>query len=239
MMLWAILPWLLRAGAVAFDARIPAGSRCAVVFNSGVLRKFRHGAAIDAHDVVIRINMLNRTGHESFLGSRWTHEFASFQKPLDGYACPADKFAAEAPRGVVGLSFERHSPADCGRHAVCCRDRILARHGSWVLLPEAFSLACRELVVGTHLSQCSSGFAAALLARSRCANVTVFGANDDPCFPYHYTDPPFPPDTCARALQRRKAPPGYVKYHRSPHSFNREHEVLREWRDAGDLVLAE
>ena len=40
-------------------------------------------------------------------------------------------------------------------------------------------------------------------------------------------------------LQRRKAPPGYVKYHRSPHSFNREHEVLREWRDAGDLVLAE
>ena len=69
--------------------------------------------------------------------------------------------------------------------------------------------------------------------------MTVFGANDDPCFPYHYTDPPFPPDTCARALQRRKAPPGYVKYHRSPHSFNREHEVLREWRDAGDLVLAE
>ena len=235
-LLWRLGPAFANA---ALELRLPARATCAIVFNSGVMRKAPYGRRIDAHDVVFRMNMLNRSGHDVFLGTRWTHEFVSFQKPLDGYACPADKFAALAPPRIVGLSFERHSPRDCDRHPVCCRDRVLGRHSNWVLLPEAFTTECRGLVVGTHLSQCSSGFATALLATRECANVTVFGANDDPCFPYHYTDPPFPPDTCARALQRRKAPPGYVKYHRSPHSFNREHEVLREWRDAGDLVLAE
>ena len=47
MMLWAVLPWLLRAGAVAFDARIPAGSRCAVVFlrTSGLTGRFEADSA--------------------------------------------------------------------------------------------------------------------------------------------------------------------------------------------------
>ena len=58
---------------------------------------------------------------------------------------------------------------------------------------------------------------------------------DDPCYAYHYTEPH--PVNCARTLKRRRAPASYVKYHKSPHSFNREHEVLREMAGRGELAL--
>jgi hypothetical protein len=202
------------------------------------MRRRPYGAEVDAHDVVIRLNMLNRSGHESFLGTRWTHEVASFQRPLDGYACPAAKFAATAPAAVVGVSFARHTPTDCARHPVCCEARVRAAHPNWVVVDETFSAACRDRVRSAGFAgsgQCSSGFAAALLAATRCANATVFGAVDNPCFAYHYTEPQ--PAACDRTLRRVKAPAGYVKYHRSPHSFNREHEVLREMAARRELVL--
>lgn len=228
---------LVLAAAVAFP--VPPAATCAVVFNSGVLRKVANGALIDAHDVVFRLNMLNRSDADaSFLGTKWTHEVVSFQVPLDGYACPAHKFASVAPEAVVGVSFARHTPTDCGRYPVCCEAAVRRMHENWYVVPDTFSAACRDAVRSDGFGgsgQCSSGFAAALLAADHCASVSVFGALDDPCYAYHYTEPH--PVNCARTLKRRRAPASYVKYHKSPHSFNREHEVLREMAGRGELAL--
>ena len=121
--------------------------------------------------------------------------------------CPAYKFAALAPPFVEAISLGSHAPDNCAAHP-CCRADAARRHERWVFLPDAFSSDCRrvldELGPKGGNRQCSSGFAAVHLARRTCGSVSIFGAVDDPCYPFHYVDPM--PDDCRRQL-KRKAPP--------------------------------
>ncbi|KAJ1459693.1 hypothetical protein M885DRAFT_510888 [Pelagophyceae sp. CCMP2097] len=208
---------------------------CAVVFNSGVVRKHDFGARIDTFDRVYRINMLNRTGHELHLGTKWTHEVVSFQHELDGFPCPAYKFAATAPAHIEGISVDKHAPRDCKKRA-CCRSGATAQHAKWTFLDEAFSAECRGHLAGTYKRQCSSGFSTTLLAKRTCGLVVVFGAIDDGCYPYHYLDPM--PRNCNRIMESRSTDTQtFIRYPKSFHSFNKEHEVLREWAAAGEIEL--
>ena len=92
----------------AFDARIPAGSRCAVVFNSGVLRKFPHGAAIDAHDVVVRFNGGITRGYEEHVGTKST--FRIYNGP---YTTP------RAPEESCRTATSARLQGEAAHHPVC------------------------------------------------------------------------------------------------------------------------
>ena len=53
---------------------------CAVVGSSGNLRGTAYGAAIDAHDAVIRVNAAPVSGHEAAVGTRTTWRVQNAEK---------------------------------------------------------------------------------------------------------------------------------------------------------------
>ena len=55
---------------------------CAVVGSSGALRGTRHGAAIDAHEAVLRINAAPTHEHEEAVGRRTTWRVHNSEKPF-------------------------------------------------------------------------------------------------------------------------------------------------------------
>jgi len=55
---------------------------CAVVGSGGALRGARYGAAIDAHEAVIRVNAAPTVGHETAVGARTTWRVHNSEKPF-------------------------------------------------------------------------------------------------------------------------------------------------------------
>ncbi|KAG7249376.1 hypothetical protein CRUP_008961 [Coryphaenoides rupestris] len=57
--------------------------RCAVVGNSGNLRRSGHGKLIDSHSAVIRMNKAVTSGFEEDVGNRTTHHFLYPESAVD------------------------------------------------------------------------------------------------------------------------------------------------------------
>jgi hypothetical protein len=94
---------------------------CAVVGASGSLLRWKHGALIDAHEVVMRPNWVTTIGYEQHVGTRTTFNL------FFGVEGMISQFEARAPVGAVGLvtSGSDRSVASAFRHLnrECCRLR--------------------------------------------------------------------------------------------------------------------
>jgi hypothetical protein len=82
-------------------------TRCAVVGSSGNLLRARQGEEIDAHDVVLRINLAPTRGFEADVGRRTTHYLVSqffLRRVLGVSGEPADDPDRDARLGSVDAS---------------------------------------------------------------------------------------------------------------------------------------
>ena len=79
-----------------------AQGSCAVVASSGLMNGSRLGEAIDAHDVVLRMNAAPTKGHEDDVGSKTTLRLVS---PDDGFSWGTALELAQSGDGLLLVPF--------------------------------------------------------------------------------------------------------------------------------------
>mmetsp|Transcript_18026 Transcript_18026/g.37511 ORF Transcript_18026/g.37511 Transcript_18026/m.37511 type:complete len:320 (-) Transcript_18026:52-1011(-) len=159
---------------------------CALVLNSGVLLKEERGAEIDEHSAVIRMNHAPTEGFESHVGSKTTHDAVHFAKQATNFdganTSPGDVLINEKPDDVWGLAFP---------FWISFAGYIKARekHEKFELAPADSLVKCRERVgLNVDTQWCSTGMLTLLWATEHCDEVTIYGGEFEPCWPFHYWD---------------------------------------------------
>ena len=69
--------------------------------------------------------------------------------------------------------------------------------------------------------------------------MTIFGAEVDPCYPYHYWDHIEPSSLleCAQPKKKLKASKYYKSHGIKNHNMAREHEIWETWAAEGKITL--
>ncbi len=186
---------------------------CAIVFNSGVMLKSKHGRIIDSLDWQIRFNMIPTKGFEDFVGQRTTHQIVHFYSPSKKEKSPGQLFAELKYSNITGITFPIFDKEENGYN------RLKSTTPSKWIQPAKKRLQECARKVGLKHGWCTSGMLGVLWAMDMCSHVTVFGVNHDPCYPYHYTDPM--PRNCNYGTTKVN---DFFKTHN--HDFDAEHELL-------------
>lgn len=192
---------------------------CAIVLNAGVLLKHEDGPVIDSYDWQIRFNMLSTKGFENHVGSKTTHEVVHFWSPKG--KTPGELFSDLDSDKITGITFPIEQKEINGYNRWKTKTK-----SNWIMPSQDYLSRCKRKV-GMKSGWCSSGMLATLWAVEQCSSVTVFGANHDPCYPYHYTDQ-MPAKCKAQTVN------GYFK---SKHNFDDEHKLLQKMHRDGKLNL--
>jgi len=171
--------------------------RCAVVGNSGHLLRTTYGTQIDGHDVVMRINQAPTKEYESFVGKRtthrllnrlWTLAYADNKGLSATYRSNARKWPLE--RGVSLITSRTASEnfvtlAEFMAKSMRRRDvTTLPLNRPMVSKAEDMIKSfrhCAEKKLKKRFSggnTASSGIVAALILRTLCNEVTLFGFGD-------------------------------------------------------------
>lgn len=205
---------------------------CAVVGGSGSLLAARHGAFIDAHQHVLRINRVRTRGFESHVGVRTTlNLFWGHPAHLEQWQAQQRVLsAAERARGLVvavkakDVLFFFEATANLSRTGVAPPAPLLLMSDR--VYGKAVEHLCRATDNGRQwatdcpIMRPSSGLLAVVFALQACRNVSLFGlTTGSECAPFHYFDPP--PKPCTRAVPE--------KYDHPFHWFEREHAIYRGW----------
>lgn len=203
-----------------------AGSKgCAVVFSSGSLLKYKDGETIDSFETVIRINMARTIGFEMFVGNRTTIRVCHLYKGESGIS-PAQWFSDRNESGVEGITLNLTHEENAGWHNEWnqLKDRTASK---WTMTERSLEDVCKMNVGYKGGGWCSSGTMIAIWAMKRCKNVTIFGMDHDPCYPYHYGMgiPTFL--NCTKK----------VEYSTFPHDFILEEKYLKELHRNGNLTV--
>lgn len=167
-----------------------ANVSCAVVGASGGLRNARHGAEIDAHDLVLRVNAAPIRGFMAIVGRRTTASVIN----MDTFSSDRQYVTARrggAPRDYGGAPrlVSCHVPFD-GR----CTDARLAQLfsnasvGTAFLLSKDVARGARARFGGVRQRSPTTGMLAIEAALRLCATVRLFGFADGRCPQqcYHY-----------------------------------------------------
>ena len=220
-------------------------SSCAVVGSSSSVLAERHGAFIDLHERVIRINRVYTRGFERYVGSRTTENlFWGHQLHLNAF----DRLVAEVkstgevdlPLGIIAaskakdVSFFSAAAANRSREdgppLLLLSDKVYLR--SLAELCHATDRGRtwgRDDEHGTEVQRSSpvmrpsSGLLGVMFALHACANVSLFGLRDadDPCLPHRYTDTlSQPTSSCKRVISSKHDHPF--------HSFALEHKLYTQ-----------
>jgi hypothetical protein len=155
--------------------RIPSGSRCAIVGNSGSLLGSHLGPTIDAHDIVIRMNAAPS-------GGVWADDVGSKAdlRILAGWTAqmrvvhPNDT-RSSASSGTL-LYCLSSWVGDCFHRGTSAPDPQQARR--WLLNPALVHLVRDLMMNRTTLkrhSVPSTGLLGAAIAKDMCASVSLFG----------------------------------------------------------------
>jgi len=214
------LPWLRNTIMVFKYPEIAQKPSCAIVFNAGVLLKHEDGPVIDSYDWQIRFNMIPIKGFEKHVGSKTTHEAVHFWSPKG--KTPGELFADLDSDSLTGITFPIEQKEINGYNKWKTKTK-----SHWIMPSQDYLSSCKRKV-GIKSGFCSSGMTATLWAVDECSNVTIFGANHDPCYPYYYTEQM--PAKC-----RVQTVGGYMK--QGKHDFDAEHKLLQEMHRDGKLNL--
>ena len=224
--------------------------RCAVVGASGSLLSARHGAFIDSHDQVFRVNRVRTRGFEEHVGTRTTANL------FWGHAAHVTLYDAQQSvlppaRRAIGLVVPAKAK-DIAFYfdAVANRSRGRGRGGGGgrgggaasqppppsspppllLVEPRVYVFAVAALCAATHngrdwpapsaVLRPSTGMIAAVFAMQACRNVSLFGLRTQPPCAPHHYFDS-PPARCTSAVPSR--------YDHSFHWFEKEHEILAQW----------
>ena len=215
---------------------------CAVVGASGSLLAWRHGALIDAHEVVLRPNWLLTKGYEELVGTRTDlNLFFGVEGMIDQFHRAQQKLPP--PQRAVGLvtpasdrsvaSFFRHM----SRMNKNKTKNVLRANGVFLLSDDVYHRALGTLCAATDggcswqkstsKMRPSTGFFSVILALQMCRKVSLFGLTTDPCRPFHYYGAA--KAECTNAIPKEND--------ESIHWFEKEHAIYNDLERRGALTI--
>ena len=215
---------------------------CAVVGASGSLLAYRHGALIDAHQVVLRPNWLVTKGYEELVGTRTDlNLFFGVEGMIDQFHRAQQKLPpAQRALGLVTPASDR-SVASFFRHmARMHKNRtrgVLRANGVFLLSDDVYHRALGTLCAATDggctwqkatsKMRPSTGFFSVILALQMCRKVSLFGLTTDPCRPFHYYGAA--KAECTHAIPKEND--------ESIHWFEKEHAIYSDLERKGALTV--
>eukprot|EP00240_Pyramimonas_obovata_P002289 CAMPEP_0118928146 /NCGR_PEP_ID=MMETSP1169-20130426/5470_1 /TAXON_ID=36882 /ORGANISM="Pyramimonas obovata, Strain CCMP722" /LENGTH=449 /DNA_ID=CAMNT_0006870061 /DNA_START=103 /DNA_END=1452 /DNA_ORIENTATION=- len=166
---------------------------CAVVGNGGaLLHDPRTGAAIDAHDAVLRFNDGPTQGFEQYVGTKTT--FRLINNAWTRYCTEhRNNLSPKYTNGALilfGRGAKRHFVDLCQSHKVYFMDNKLSGAARGVYRKVFAKLETLGAVAVSGRNTAPTGMEGIMFALSMCHTVRVYGFNVDqpPEVPYHYHD---------------------------------------------------
>uniref|UniRef100_A0A8C9Z2F1 CMP-N-acetylneuraminate-beta-galactosamide-alpha-2,3-sialyltransferase 1 n=1 Tax=Sander lucioperca TaxID=283035 RepID=A0A8C9Z2F1_SANLU len=151
---------------------------CAVVGNSGNLRRSHYGPLIDFQDVIIRMNAGHTEGYEADVGTRTTHRVMYPESSVD---LDNTTHLVLAPFKI--LDFEWLTKALTtgfhGRSYAPVKSKIKSNMDLVMVLNPAFMRYVHVMWLEKKGKYPSTGFLALILALHMCDEVSVFGYGAD------------------------------------------------------------
>uniref|UniRef100_A0A3Q3JA98 CMP-N-acetylneuraminate-beta-galactosamide-alpha-2,3-sialyltransferase 2 n=1 Tax=Monopterus albus TaxID=43700 RepID=A0A3Q3JA98_MONAL len=162
---------------------------CAVVGNSGNLRRSHYGPLIDAHDVVIRMNSGHTKGYEADVGKRTTHHimYPESAKDLDN-----STHLVLIPFKILDLEWliQASTTGFYGKSYKPVKSNITVNKDLVMVMNPAFMRYVHDAWLENEGKYPSTGFMAVILALHTCDEVHVFGYGADEEGNWsHYWDP--------------------------------------------------
>ncbi|KAK7898792.1 hypothetical protein WMY93_019645 [Mugilogobius chulae] len=152
---------------------------CAVVGNSGNLKGSNYGRQIDAHDVVIRMNMGRTAGYEVDAGSKTTHRvmYPESSMDLDGN----NTHLVLVPFKIMDLQWaaEALTTGFYGRSYAPVKSKIKANKSLVMAVNPGFIKYVHRSWLSRRGRYPSTGFMTLVLAMHICDEVNVFGFGAD------------------------------------------------------------
>ncbi|KAM9758878.1 ST3 beta-galactoside alpha-2,3-sialyltransferase 8 isoform 1-T4 [Menidia menidia] len=159
--------------------------RCAVVGNSGNLRKSGHGKLIDSHGFVIRMNKAVTRGFEEDVGNRTTHHFLYPESAVDvehGVSLVLLPFklrdlewlTSALSTGTIKMTYMR------------VKDRVKADKDKVLVVNPVFFKYVHDSWTEHHGRYPSTGMLAIIFALHICDQVSVFGYGADQMGNWHH-----------------------------------------------------
>ncbi|KAF1381324.1 hypothetical protein PFLUV_G00152710 [Perca fluviatilis] len=151
---------------------------CAVVGNSGNLRKSHYGPLIDFHDVIIRVNAGQIKGYEADVGTRTTHRVMYPESSVDldntthFVLAPFKTVDFDWLTGALTTGFN-------GGPHWGVRSKIKANKHLVMVLNPSFMRYVHDMWLEKKGDYPSTGFLALILALHMCDEVSVFGYGAD------------------------------------------------------------
>ncbi|XP_039676411.1 CMP-N-acetylneuraminate-beta-galactosamide-alpha-2,3-sialyltransferase 1-like isoform X2 [Perca fluviatilis] len=151
---------------------------CAVVGNSGNLKRSHYGPLIDFHDVIIRVNAGQIKGYEADVGTRTTHRFMYPESCVDLdntthlVLAPFKTIDFDWLTGALTTGFN-------GGPHWAVRSKIKANKDLVMVLNPAFMRYVHDMWLEKKGYYPSTGFLALVVALHMCDEVSVFGYGAD------------------------------------------------------------
>ncbi|XP_026202841.1 ST3 beta-galactoside alpha-2,3-sialyltransferase 8 [Anabas testudineus] len=163
---------------IDFKRRPSRCRRCAVVGNSGNLRKSKRGILIDSHDFVIRMNKAVTKGHEKDVGNRTTHHFLYPESAVDvnrGVSLILLPFKLKDLEWLTSALSTGHIKMTYMK----VKDRVEADKDKVLVVNPVFFKYVHDYWTEQHGRYPSTGMLAVIFALHICDQVSVFGYGAD------------------------------------------------------------
>nr|XP_055075275.1 CMP-N-acetylneuraminate-beta-galactosamide-alpha-2,3-sialyltransferase 1-like [Misgurnus anguillicaudatus] len=158
---------------------------CAVVGNSGNLKRSRYGPLIDAHDLVIRINKGPTAGFEQDVGSKTTHRIIYPESAVDmdnSTHLVLIPFKTLDLQWLISIFTSKH----IDRTYTPVKPAIKANREKVMILHPGFLKYVQERWLQKHGRYPSTGFITLIFALHICDQVSVFGFGADESGNWHH-----------------------------------------------------
>ncbi|XP_049891343.1 CMP-N-acetylneuraminate-beta-galactosamide-alpha-2,3-sialyltransferase 1-like [Epinephelus moara] len=151
---------------------------CAVVGNSGNLRRSHYGLLIDYHDIIIRMNSAHTKGFEADIGSRTTHRIMYPESAVD---LDNTTHLVLVPFKIQDLEWATKALTTgfSGRSYAPVKSKIKANKDLVMVVNPAFMRYVHDMWLAKKGRYPSTGFMAVVLALHICDEVSVFGYGAD------------------------------------------------------------
>ncbi|XP_037651468.1 CMP-N-acetylneuraminate-beta-galactosamide-alpha-2,3-sialyltransferase 1-like isoform X2 [Sebastes umbrosus] len=163
---------------VVIEPRPDRCRTCAVVGNSGNLKRSHHGPLIDFHDVVIRMNTGRIKGYEADVGSRTTHRIMYPESAVD---LDNSTHLVLVPFKILDLEWitKALTTGFSGKSYKPVKSNIKANKDLVMVMNPAFMRYVHDMWLQKKGRYPSTGFLALILALHICDEVHVFGYGAD------------------------------------------------------------
>ncbi|KAK6294151.1 hypothetical protein J4Q44_G00349810 [Coregonus suidteri] len=159
---------------------------CAVVGNSGNLKRSRYGAVIDSSDIIIRMNMALTSGYEEDVGNRTTYHVMYPESAIDLENATRFLLIPFKTLDLQWLPGAVTTGTNITFSYLPLRQKIKANKDLVLVLNPVFMKYVHESWLDNQGKYPSTGFMALILALHICDEVNVYGFGEDKDGNWHH-----------------------------------------------------